>query len=73
MSDVIFQNKINRAKIFHRLVLRGKLRSSVQWTTDRDKGGVFQLGGIFLKTGKPVLEVLYLNHPGVRPPTTGSF
>ena len=42
----------HRAKIFHSLVIRGKLRSSVRWITNRDKCGVFQPGDIFPKTCK---------------------
>ena len=29
------------AKIFHSLVLRGKLLSAVRWITDREKGRIF--------------------------------
>ena len=61
------------AKIFHSLVLQGKLSSDVWWITEREKGSVFQPGDIFPKTGKPVLDVLHLEHLGARSPTAGSF
>ena len=32
----------HRAKTFHGLVLRGKLRTAVRWITEREKGGVLQ-------------------------------
>ena len=63
----------HQAKIFHILVLSGKLRLFIQWITDRDKGRVFHPGGICLKTGKPVIDVLRLKHPGARLPTMVSF
>ena len=34
------------AKIYHSLVLWGKLCSAVRWIADKDKGGVFQPGDI---------------------------
>ena len=36
----------HREKIFYSLVIRDKLRSSVQWITNREKSGVLQLGDI---------------------------
>ena len=63
----------HRAYIYHSLVLRGKLRLAVRWITDREKGGVFQKGYIFPKTGQPVLEVLCLKNPDYRPLTTKSL
>ena len=63
----------HRGKIFRSLVLRDKLHSDFRWITDREKGRVFKLGDICPKTGKPVLEVLRLKHPGARPMTAGRF
>ena len=60
-------------KIYHILVLWGKLNLAVQLITDRKKGGVFQPGYICYKTVQPILEVLCLNHPGTRPPTAINF
>ena len=45
----------NRAKIYHSLVLRVKLRSAVIWATNRQKGGVFHPGDTCPRTGQPVL------------------
>ena len=44
----------HRAKIYHILVLCGKLHSEVRYITDREKGGVFQPGYIFPKIFQPV-------------------
>ena len=35
----------HRAKTFHGLVLRGKIRTAVRWITEREKGGVLQPEG----------------------------
>ena len=40
----------HRAKIYHRLMLQGKLRLAVRWITEGDKGGVFQTGDMCPKT-----------------------
>ena len=61
------------AKIYHRLVLRGKLRSVVRWITDREKDRVFQPGDTCPKTGQPILEVLRSKYPEARPRTAGSL
>ena len=63
----------HRAKIFHSLVIRGKLRSSVRWITNRDKCGVLQPGDIFPKTCKNGLEDLHSKRPGALPPTVSRF
>ena len=63
----------HQAKIFHRFVLRGNLCSAVWWITDREKRGVFQMGGICPKSVKPVMYVLCSKHPGARPPMIDSF
>ena len=49
-------------------MIQGKIRSAIQWIMVRKRSGVFHPGDICPKTGKPVLEVLYLKHPGARPP-----
>ena len=49
----------HRSKIFHGLVLRGKLRTAVKWVTEREKGGVLQPEEHCTKTGDLVLEVLH--------------
>ena len=48
----------HRAKIYHSLVLQGKLQSVLRWITDRGKGGVFKPEETCSKKGQPVLEVL---------------
>ena len=63
----------HQAKIFHSLVIQGKLLSAVRWITYRGKGRVFHPGCICPKTGKNVFEVLRSKHPGVRPPMVGIF
>ena len=57
-----------RAKTFHGLVLRGKLRTAVRWITERETGGVLQPEGLCTKTGDHVVEVLHTKHPDARPP-----
>ena len=59
----------HRAKTFHGLVLRGKLRTVVRWITEREKGGVLQPEGKYTKTGDRVLEVLHAKHLDARPPS----
>ena len=44
----------HQAKIFHSLVLRGKLCYSILRITEGEKGGVFQPVDICPKIGKPV-------------------
>ena len=44
----------HRAQTYHSLVLRGKLRSVVRWITERETGGVLQLGDRCEKTGDRV-------------------
>ena len=39
------------------------------WIAEREKGGLFQPGDTFPKTGQPVLGVFPLKHPEVCPPT----
>ena len=59
----------HRDQNFHSLVLRGKLRTTVWWITERDTGGVLQPAERCAKTGERVMEVLHTNHPEARPTT----
>ena len=59
----------HRAKTFHGLVLRGKLRTVVIWITEREKGGVLLPKEHCTKTGERVLEVLRTKHPDACPPS----
>ena len=63
----------HRAKIYHILVLQGKIQSTVRSIMEREKGGLFQPGYTRPKTGQPVLEVLRSKHPKARPPTARSL
>ena len=56
-----------RAKTFHSLVLREKLRTAVRWITEREKGGVILPEDNCTKTGDRVMEVLHTKHPKARP------
>lgn len=55
-----------RAKTFHRKVLRGNLRSAVRYITEREKGSILYPDDIDEKTGKPVSQVLAEKHPDSR-------
>ena len=59
----------HRAKTFHGLVLRSKLRTAVRCITEWEKGGVLQPEEHCTKTGDRVLEVLHVKHPNARPPS----
>ena len=59
----------HRAKTFHGLVLRGKLRTAVRWITEQEKGGVLQPEVHCTKTGDRVLEVLHAKHLDAQPPS----
>ena len=59
----------HRAKTFHGLVLRGKLRTAVRWITEREKGGVLLPEEQCTKTGKRVLEMIHAKHLDARPPS----
>ena len=63
----------HRAKIYHSLVLWGKLQSAVCCITEREKRGVIQPEDTFTKKGQPVLEVLRSNHPKAFLPTAQSL
>ena len=45
-------SKEHRSQNYHRLVLRGKLRTAVRWITERETGGVLQPGERCKKTGE---------------------
>ena len=63
----------HQAQTYHSLVLRGKLRSAVQWITERETGEVHHPGKRCTKTGDRVLEVLRTKHPEARTPTAASL
>ena len=63
----------HRAKTFHSLVLCGKIRTAVRWITERDTGGVLQLGDQCTKTGEWVMEVLRAKHMEAQTPTAASL
>ena len=63
----------HRAQTYHSLVLRGKLRSAARRITERETGGVLQLGDRYKKTGDRVLLVLRAKHPEARTPTAASL
>ena len=52
------ESEEHRAKTYHSLVLRGKLRTAVRWITERETGGVLQPAKLCTKTGERVMEVL---------------
>ena len=54
-------------------MLRGNLRTAVQWITKRKTGGVLQPGDRCTKTGNRVMEVLRAKHPEARTPTAASL
>ena len=62
-----------RAKVYARLVLQGKLRAAVCWITEREKGGILLPDEKDEKTGDTVLEVLQSKHPDARPPDAENF
>ena len=44
-----------RAKIYHSLMLRGKLQLTVLWLKEMEKGGVFHPEDTCSNTGQPIL------------------
>jgi hypothetical protein len=62
-----------RAKIFHRKMLRGDVRCVVRYLTDREKGGILQPTDIDEKTGDSVKTVLRSKHPDARIPKPESL
>ena len=63
----------HRAQTYHRLVLRGKFRTTVWWITEQETGRVLQPGDRCTKTGDQVMEVLCAKHPEARTPTAASL
>jgi hypothetical protein len=61
------------AKMFHRKMLRGDVRSAVRYLTNREKGGILQPTGIDKKTGDSVKTVLRSKHPDARIPKPESL
>ena len=52
-----------RARMYTSFVLHRNLRSAVRWITDREWGGMFQMGKMCTKIKDTPLQVLRLNHP----------
>ena len=63
----------HQAQTYHSLVLRGKLRTAVQWITERETGGILQPGERCTKTGDQGMEVLSTKHPEARTPMSASL
>ena len=63
----------HRAQTYHILVLRGKLRTAVQWINERETGGVLQPEDRCTKTGDRVMDVLRDKQPEARTPTAASL
>ena len=59
-------------KTYHRLVLRGKLRTLDRWITKQETGGVLHPTEHCTKTGDRVMEVLRTKHPNLRPLSAAS-
>jgi hypothetical protein len=62
-----------RAKIFHRNMLRGDVRGAVRYLTGREKGGILQPANIDEKTGGSVKTVLRSKHPDAQIPKPESL
>jgi hypothetical protein len=56
------------ASKYNSMVLDGKLRATVHFATNRGSGGVLLPQDSCTKTGRPVMEVLRLQHPDTRIP-----
>ena len=63
----------HRAQTYHSLVLRGNLRTAVQWITEKETGGVLQPRDRCTKMGNWVMEVLRAKHLEARTPTAASL
>ncbi len=59
------------ARKYNHMVLDGKLHTAVCFVTARDGGGVLLPQDACTKTGRPVMEVLQLQHPNTRIPNLG--
>jgi hypothetical protein len=62
-----------RAKIFHRKMLRGDVRGAVRYLTEREKGGILLPDDIDEKSGNTISEVLESKHPDARTPDANSL
>ena len=67
------ESEEHRAKTFHSLVLRGKLRTAVQWITEQDMGGILQHTELCTSTGERVMEVLRTKHTEACPLAAASL
>ncbi len=56
------------ARKYNSMVLNGKLHAAVCFATNRGGGGVLLPQDSCTKTGRPVMEVLHLQHPNTRIP-----
>ena len=56
------------AQAFDNPVLSGHLRQAVRRLVSQDRGGVYKVDNLCMKTGKLVLEVLQAKHPALRNP-----
>ena len=66
-------SKEHRATTFHRLMLLGKMRTSVRWVSEQETVGVIQPKELCTQTRERVMEVLRTKHPDARPPTVSSL
>ena len=64
------QAKQHTERVFHRLMIEGKVRSAVRWITERERGGLLRATDITTaansqaqKVEMPVMEALRLKHP----------
>ena len=48
----------HQAQTYHSLLLQGKLRTAMQWITERETGSILQPGKRCTKTREMVMEVL---------------
>jgi hypothetical protein len=60
-----------RTKIFHRKMLRGDVRGTVRYLTDREKGGILLPDDVNKKSGDTVMEALESKHPNAWIPDPG--
>ena len=57
-----------RARVFNSLLLSGRVREAVRYSTNRDQTGILDPEDIDEKTGKPVIQVLKEKHPDIHTP-----
>ena len=56
-------NEKGRAKVFSRMVCRGKIRAAICYISEREKGGILMLGDTDKKTGDLIKETLAVKRP----------